>query len=40
MHFGNHAFTNDLFATLIGIERNVVPTHKLGADGKLHLRHV
>ena len=39
-YFGNRAFTKDLFATVIGIERNVVPTRQLRADGKLHLRHI
>jgi hypothetical protein len=38
-YFGNLVFTKDLFATLIGTDRNVITTREPGPDGKLHLRH-
>lgn len=39
-YFGNATFTKDLFQTIIGTDRNVIPTRQTGPDGKLHLRHV
>jgi pimeloyl-ACP methyl ester carboxylesterase len=39
-YFGNRVFTKDLFATVIGTDRSVIPTRQPGADGKLRLRHV
>jgi len=36
-HFGNAIFTRDLFSTVIGIDRNSMPTRQSGSDQKLHL---
>jgi hypothetical protein len=38
-YFGNLAFTRDLFATLIGIDRTVMKTREVGTDGKIRLTH-
>jgi pimeloyl-ACP methyl ester carboxylesterase len=38
-HIGNRVFARDLAMTLTsGIDRNVIPTRKVGADGNLHLK--
>ncbi len=39
-YFGNLMFTKDLFATIIGTDRSVIPTRSVDANGKFHLRHV
>lgn len=39
-YFGNLMFTRDLMATLIGIDRTVIKTRSVGADGKIKLTHV
>jgi len=39
-YFGNQMFTKDIFAVLIGKDRTVIPTRKMGADGKIQLMHV
>lgn len=38
-YFGNRAFTKDLFAVLIGVDRRNIPTRDVDADGKLTLKH-
>jgi esterase/lipase superfamily enzyme len=37
-YFGNLVFTKDLFDTLIGKDRTVIPTRIVGADGKTSLK--
>jgi esterase/lipase superfamily enzyme len=39
-YFGNRMFTKDLFCTLIGINRTVIPTRVVGSDGKMSLKHI
>lgn len=36
-YFGNAIFTRDLFHTVIGTDRNSMPTRQIGSDQKLHL---
>jgi hypothetical protein len=36
-YFGNALFTRDLFSTLIGVDRNSLPTRRPGSDGVLRL---
>jgi len=39
-YFGNLMFTRDLFCTIIGKDRTIIPTREVGADGKISLKHV
>jgi esterase/lipase superfamily enzyme len=39
-YFGNRIFTKDLFSTLIGKDRTIIPTRDIGADGKMTLKHI
>ncbi len=39
-YFGNRIFTRDLFLTLIGSDRVVMPTREISAGGKISLKHI
>ena len=39
-YFGNRVFTKDLFSTLIGTDRRVIPTRDVGEDGRITLKHI
>lgn len=39
-YFGNRIFTKDIFSTLIGKDRTVIPTREIGPDGKMSLKHI
>ncbi|NVN93312.1 MAG: alpha/beta hydrolase [Desulfuromonadales bacterium] len=39
-YFGNKMFTRDLFNTIIGKDRNVIPTREVTTDGHLLLKHI
>ncbi len=39
-YFGNRMFSKDLFFTLIGKERTVIPTRDIGPDGVKRLKHI
>lgn len=39
-YFGNRMFNMDLFATLIGKDRTVIPTREVGPGGEKRLKHI
>jgi esterase/lipase superfamily enzyme len=39
-YFGNRMFTKDLFCTLIGKDRTIIPTRDIGSNGKICLKHI